>query len=79
MFVKAYYTVSPPIADFIAEHETLKEATRVALKPLVAVAVYALEPELLIDQLPFVIMGIGAFGGIVAVAVVRRRKLKIEN
>jgi hypothetical protein len=26
-----------------------------------------------------VIMGIGAFGGIVAVAVVRRRKLKIEN
>jgi hypothetical protein len=81
MFVKAYYTVSPPIADFIAEHETLKEATRVALKPLVAVAVYALEPELLIDELPFVIMGIGAFGGIVAVAVVRRRnsKLKIQN
>ena len=79
MFVKAYYTVSPPIADFIAEHETLKEATRVALKPLVAVAVYALEPELLIDQLPFVIMGIGAFGGIVAVGVARRRKLKIEN
>ena len=79
MFVKAYYTVSPPIADFIAEHETLKAATRVALKPLVAVAVYALEPELLIDQLPFVIMGIGAFGGIVAVGVARRRKLKIEN
>lgn len=79
MFVKAYYTVSPPIADFIAEHETLKEVTRVALKPLVAVAVYALEPELLIDELPFVIMGIGAFGGIVAVAVVRRRKLKIES
>ncbi len=81
MFVKAYYTVSPPIADFIAEHETLKAATRVALKPLVAVAVYALEPELLIDQLPFVIMGIGSLGGIVAVAVVRRRnsKLKIKN
>ena len=76
MFVKAYYTVSPPIADFIAEHETLKAATRVALKPLVAVAVYALEPELLIDELPFVIMGIGAFGGIVAVAVVRRRKCR---
>ena len=80
MFVKAYYTVSPPIADFIAEHETLKEATRVALKPLVAVAVYALEPELLIDQLPFVIMGIGAFGGIVAVAVVGvKRKKELGN
>ena len=79
MFVKAYYTVSPPIADFIAEHETLKEVTRVALKPLVAVAVYALEPELLIDELPFVIMGVGSLGGIVAVGVARRRKLKIEN
>ena len=79
MFVKAYYTVSPPIADFIAEHETLKAATRVALKPLVAVAVYALEPELLVEELPFVIMGLGSFGGIVAVAVVRRRKLKIES
>ena len=79
MFVKAYYAVSPPIADFIAEHETLKAATRVALKPLVAVAVYALEPELLIDELPFVIMGVGSLGGIVAVGVARRRKLKIEN
>ena len=81
MFVKAYYTVSPPIADFIAEHETLKAATRVALKPLVAVAVYALEPELLIEELPFVIMAIGSLGGIVAVAVVRRRnsKFKIKN
>ena len=79
MFVKAYYTVSPPIADFIAEHETLKEATRVALKPLVAVAVYALEPELLVDQLPFIIMGIGSLGGIVAVCVVRRKKLRVEN
>ena len=78
MFVKAYYTVSPPIADFIAEHETLKAATRVALKPLVAVAVYALEPELLIDQIPFLIMGIGSLGGIVAVTIVgvRRRKCR---
>jgi hypothetical protein len=79
MFVKAYYTVSPPIADFIAENETLKEATRVALKPLVAVAVYALEPELLAQELPFIIMGIGSLGGIVAVAVVRRKKLRVEN
>lgn len=79
MFVKAYYTVSPPIADFIAENENLKAATRVALKPLVAVAVYALEPELLVDQIPFIIMGIGSLGGIVAVCVVRRKKLRVEN
>ena len=82
MFVKAYYAVSPPIADFIAEHETLKAATRVALKPLVAVAVYALEPELLIDQLPFVIMGIGSVVGLGVVTVVgvkRKKELGIRN
>lgn len=74
MFVKAYYTVSPPIADFIAESEPLKAAVRVALKPLVAFSVYALEPELLIDELPYLIMGVGSLGGIVAVAVYRRKK-----
>ena len=82
MFVKAYYTVSPPIADFIAEHETLKAATRVALKPLVAVAVYALEPELLIDELPFVLLGIGSVVGLGVVTVVgvkRRKELGIRK
>ena len=82
MFVKAYYTVSPPIADFIEEHETLKAATRVALKPLVAVAVYALEPELLIDELPFVLLGIGSVVGLGVVTVVgvkRKNELGIMN
>lgn len=74
MFVKAYYAVSPPIADFIAESEPLKEITRTALKPLVAIAVYALEPELLVDQIPYIIMGVGSLGGIVAVAVYRKKK-----
>ena len=74
MFVKAYYAVSPPIADFIAESEPLKAITRTALKPLVAIAVYALEPELLVDQIPYIIMGVGSLGGIVAVAVYRKKK-----
>lgn len=80
MFVKAYYTVSPPIADFIAEHETLKAATRVALKPLVAVAVYALEPELLVEELPFVLLGIGSVVGLGVVTVVGvKRKKELGN
>lgn len=77
MFVKAYYMVSPPIADFIAESEPLKAATRVALKPLVAFAVYALEPELLIDQLPFLIMGIGSVAGLGAFVIVHKKKKRL--
>lgn len=79
MFVKAYYTISPPIADFISESEPLKAVTRVALKPLVAFAVYALEPELLIEQIPFIIMGAGSVVGVVVVGVHAHRKRKIEE
>ncbi|MBR3788561.1 MAG: hypothetical protein IKJ86_01090, partial [Clostridia bacterium] len=77
--VKAYYTISPPIADFISESESLKAVTRVALKPLVAFAVYALEPELLIEQIPFIIMGVGSVAGMVVVGVHTYRKRKIEE
>ncbi len=77
MFVKAYYTISPPIADFIAESEPLKAATRVALKPLVAFAVYALEPELLIDQLPYLIMGIGSVAGLGAFVIIHKKKKRL--
>lgn len=35
MLVNAYYTVSPPIAHFIARHDTLRAATRAVLAPVV--------------------------------------------
>lgn len=80
MFVKAYYTVSPPIADFIRTSEPLKAAVRVGLKPLVAFAVYALEPTLLIDEIPFIIMGTVSVVGVVGVGVWhRRRKRRNSN
>ena len=45
-FVKAYYTVSPPLADFIAEHEGLRATVRVMLKPLIIIAEYSLNEDI---------------------------------
>jgi len=42
MIVKTYYRHSPPVADFIAKHDTLKTAVQIGLLPLVAVSYVAL-------------------------------------
>lgn len=48
-FIEAYYTVSPPIAEFISESEPLKAAVRTALKPVIVVAQYALDESIRVE------------------------------
>ena len=62
-FVKQYYAYSPPMADFIAEHKTLRFMTRVVLTPLVYMIAYPLAAL-------FVLLFFAAFGGGLAI---RRR------
>jgi hypothetical protein len=42
-FVRIYYKVSPPVADFIAKHDSLKTIVRWGLLPLVGMSWIALK------------------------------------
>ncbi len=42
-FINYYYKVSPPIADFIGEHEALRTVVRWSLLPVVGVSWLALK------------------------------------
>jgi hypothetical protein len=43
MFVDFYYNYSPPIADFIANHDNLRSMVRLSLLPVVGLSWIALE------------------------------------
>jgi chitinase len=62
-FVKAYYRYSPPMANFIARHDTLRTMARWSLVPLIAVSWmllhFGLASTLLIIGLMFFVMVIG--------------------
>ncbi len=74
MFVKAYYAISPPIAEFISESEPLKAAVRVALKPLVSFASYTLNPELISENIPSLLLLAASCGGMIGVVIKKKRK-----
>ncbi len=64
-FVKFYYIHSPPIADFIAKHDILRLAMRLALTPLIFAVKYPLVFALLFITSAFI--------------VVRRRLMKKQS
>ncbi len=80
-FVDAYYAISPPIADFIAEHEGLKAAVRMALKPLIVVAEYSLNDEIApVGAAWFLVfMVCGATSTAIAIRVSKRNKRLSRN
>jgi hypothetical protein len=70
MFVRLYNRYSPPVADFIREHEAAKMASRWMLYPVVGLAYLGLHTSVAQK------IGIGLiFLGVVCVLGLRRRLL----
>ncbi|MFC1505097.1 CFI-box-CTERM domain-containing protein [Thermodesulfobacteriota bacterium] len=71
-FVAAYYKTSPPIADFIADHDTLRAMVRWGLAPVVGLSWVALNHGTFaaLALMMFMLTLVSGFG----VALYRRRK-----
>jgi len=61
-FVHLYYTYSPPIADFIAEHDHLRTMVRISLLPVVGVCWVTLKLDPPATLTPLLFLGISLIG-----------------
>jgi hypothetical protein len=59
VFVKFYYKVSPPLADFISKHESLRAIARLGLYPLIGISWVALKIGTANVLLLLVLLGFG--------------------
>ena len=76
-FIKAYYTISPPIAKLIAKSPALAAVVRVMLKPLVLIATYSLDGDLRAQALaPFLVFCACGLGSSVILVRMSKRGRK---
>jgi hypothetical protein len=80
-FVHLYYTYSPPIADIIANHNSLKIAVRIGLLPLVGISWLALKTGLLFTLFTLALITLYVLGlvRLVSNRMFQRRKTRARR
>lgn len=56
-FVKSYYKYSPPVADFISQHNSIKMIVRILLYPLVGLSFFLLKFSISMKLIMSILMG----------------------
>jgi len=76
-FVSLYYKVSPPMADFIEKHPTLKPIVRAGLMPAVAMSSVALNTTL--AEKAVILVAMALFTAVLIMMWLRRRTRRLER
>jgi hypothetical protein len=71
-FIRAYYTYSPPMADFISKHDNLRTIVRVSLLPVLGMSWVAMKLGLSFTIALMLFFSMGMIGLI----SLRRKKIK---